>query len=266
MNRDARRWLLVTLLFLLAGITALLYAGYIKQVVSNQSRVLFPLSGFSGEGVTGNLTITDIDAPRRRVSLRLELGASPLLDEPMGQNLVLNGRSYLISDRLLEAEVPLRGSDFYYPHEQYRCPLSLVLRVGGQPVPLALVGLVSAQGFELSARPSGGQQALEFRTLVEVRRAPRVQLFAHCLLALQWLLAVLGLAVAWGGAWGDRFPDPALLVWLTLQQLALFSVRLAYPQGPPWGSYIDFFGYLCCSLLLLACQALLAWRWLIRQR
>lgn len=266
MNREARRWLLVTLLFLSAGVAGLLYAGYVKQVVSNQSRIVFPLSGFNGEGVTGNLTITDVDAPRRRVSLRLELNESPLLDRPMGQNVILNGRSYLVSDRLLEAEVPLRGSDFYYPQEHYSCPLNLVLRVGGEAVPVALVGYTSAPAFEVSGAPGGRSLSPEFHTVLDVSRAPRVQLFAHCMLALQWALAIAALAVTLGVALADKDPQPVLFVWLAVLQVSLFTVRLAFPQAPPLGSYVDFFGYLCCSLLMLGCQAILAWRFLIRQR
>ncbi|MBX3171598.1 MAG: DUF4436 family protein [Candidatus Eremiobacteraeota bacterium] len=189
-----KRWLLLSILFLLAGGAGLLYASVVQK----------------------------------------------LTNEPLEPNLVVDINRKEVRTQTQVAH--LVGSPFYYPRDRY----SAVLQTPGN---------FQASGFKVQSNGN----------VIEIERSALVQFSAHTIVALIWITALSVAAAALKTLIAESKPDPALLTWASIALLALPALRQTMVGAPAIGIYIDFYGFLCCEVIVVVSLLALTVKWLARK-
>ncbi len=189
-----KRWLILSILLLLAGGAGLLYASIVQS----------------------------------------------LTNEPLEPNLVIDINRKEVRTQTQVAH--LVGSPFYYPRDRYTAVLQTP-------------GTFQASGFKVQSNGN----------VIEIERSDLVQFSAHTIVALIWLTALSTAAAALKVVIADSKPDPALLTWPAVTLLALPTLRQTMAGAPAIGIYIDFYGFLCCEVIVVVSLLAIAARWLVRK-
>ncbi len=189
-----KRWLLLSILLLLAGGAGLLYASVIQT----------------------------------------------LTNEPVEPNLVVDVNRKEVRTQTQVAH--LQGSPFYYPRDRYRAVL-------------LTPGTFHASGFKVQSTGN----------VIEIERSDLVQFSAHTIVALIWMTALSVAAAALKVLLAENKPDPALLIWASVALLALPALRQTMAGAPAIGIYIDFYGFLCCEIIVVFSLLAMTVKWLARK-
>jgi hypothetical protein len=189
-----KRWLILSILLLVAGGAGLLYASTIQRITN----------------------------------------------EPLEPNLVVDINRKEVRTQTQVAH--LVGSPFYYPRDRY----SAVLQTPGS---------YQASGFKVQSNGN----------LIEIERSDLVQFSAHSIVALLWLTALSTAAVALRTLLSEKRPDPTLFTWTTVALLALPALRQTMVGAPAIGIYIDFYGFLCCEMIVVFSLLAVTASWLTRK-
>lgn len=189
-----KRWLLLSILLLLAGGAGLLYASVIQQ----------------------------------------------LTNEPRQPNLIVDVNRKEVRTQTQVAH--LEGSPFYYPRDRYTAVLQTP-------------GTFQASGFKVQSNGN----------LIEIERSDLVQFSAHTIVALIWITALSVAAAALKTLITDHKVDPALLSWASVVLLALPGLRQTLVGAPAIGIYIDFYGFLCCEIIVVVSLLAMTVKWLARK-
>lgn len=162
-----------------------------------------------------------------------------LTNEPTEPNLVVDINRKEVRTQTQVAH--LVGSPFYYPRDRY----SAVLQTPGT---------FQASGFKVQSNGN----------LIEIQRSDLVQFSAHTIVALIWVTALSVAAAALKTLIVESKPDPALLTWASVALLALPALRQTMVGAPAIGIYIDFYGFLCCEVIVVVSLLAMTVKWLAR--
>ena len=189
-----KRWLILSILLLLAGGAGLLYASVVQS----------------------------------------------LTNEPLEPNLVVDINRKEVRTQTQVAH--LVGSPFYYPRDRYTAVLQTP-------------GTFQASGFKVQSNGN----------VIEIERSDLVQFSAHTIVALIWMAALSTAAAALKVVIAESKPEAALLTWPAVTLLALPTLRQTMAGAPAIGIYIDFYGFLCCEVIVVVSLLAITVKWLTRK-
>jgi hypothetical protein len=121
-------------------------------------------------------------------------------------------------------------------------------------------------GYSTKATESQYSQATSGFTDIEIEisRSATVWLFALFIMALQWLLALGALFVAFSVLVRGRKVELAMFSWLAALLFAMVPLRSAMPGAPPIGALSDVLAFFWAEMLIALSLVLIVFTWLRR--
>lgn len=276
---------------LLYGYTALLERKH-KEDAAQVSKHFYEQAEKEDGYISVKATVVNVDPLKGDLVVRLEfVPEGSALDEDgvsPKANLVLTTNAsagkaefpFKKGEAMSPADVILRlrdGSINDYPNDKYQVNLEIIMsevnadKEGGfSQMPMAIEWKAEAPGYTLDAelRPlakddRGRLDIADIR--MDIHRTFTTRLFAVFLLALIWMLALCGGAVAMSVCVFNRKVELPFFQWLATLLFALLPLRNGLPGAPPIGSLPDYTTFFWAEAVIALSLVAVVLTWLGRK-